>query len=219
MCIKQTWLSSIGQKLLLATTGLVMFFFFLVPHLCGNILFLFGPGIFNSYAEHLHQLVPLVVGIEVLMLASVSVHMAMAVRVVWGNHMARDRRVTLRSSEERSWAARLMPVSGIMILVFIVKHLLDFTLRAKPQASLSGHMVNDVYGMMLDKFSHPGQVVFYLLFMVAVGLHLSHALQSALQTFGWYVPRTGSRIKLASALVAVLMASTFAIMPVVAFFR
>ena len=63
-------LSSIGQKFLLATSGTVMFLLFLVPHMGGNILFLFGQDIFNSYAYHLHELVPIVIGIEILMLIS-----------------------------------------------------------------------------------------------------------------------------------------------------
>lgn len=212
-------LSSIGQKLLLATSGLIMFFLFLIPHMSGNILFLFGPDLFNSYAEHLHQLVPIVVGIEVIMIISITVHMIMAARVVHDNRKARDRRITQKSSGERSLAARLMPVSGVMIFIFIVKHLLDFTLRTKPVTELHGHEVADVYGMMIEKFSQPGNVAFYLIFMVAVALHLSHALQSAVQTYGIYVPRTGSRIKLVSTLVAIAMASTFAIMPVVAYLR
>jgi succinate dehydrogenase / fumarate reductase cytochrome b subunit len=211
-------LSSIGQKLLLATTGLIMFLLFLIPHMGGNVLFLFGPELFNSYAEHLHKLVPIVIGIEVLMLLSITVHMVMGIRVAWANAKAHDKRITQKSSKERSLAARLMPVSGGMIFVFIIKHLLDFTLREKPV--LEGHEgAVDVYGMMLDKFSHPGNVAFYLVFMAALALHLSHALQSALQTYGIYVPREGSQIKRVSALVAIAMASTFAIMPVVAYIR
>jgi succinate dehydrogenase / fumarate reductase cytochrome b subunit len=218
MNIKQTVFSSIGQKLLLATSGLVMFLLFLIPHMGGNILFLFGPDLFNSYAMHLHQLVPIVIGIEVLMLASIMVHMVMAVRVVLANHKAHDRRLSQKSTPERSLAAKLMPVSGGMIFVFIVKHLLDFTLgAAKGQIDLHGHMVNDVYGMVFEKFQQPGHVAFYVLFMVAVGFHLSHALQSSLQTYGLYVPREGSKIKLVSLLVAIAMAGTFAIIPIVAF--
>lgn len=220
MNVKQKLLSSIGQKLLLATSGLVMFLLFLIPHMGGNILFLFGPDIFNSYAAHLHQLVPIVIGIEVLMLVSVAIHMVLAVRVTFANRTAHDKRFTQKASKERSLAAKLMPVSGGMIFIFIVKHLLDFTLGvAKDQVALNGHMVNDVYGMVLAKFQQPDQVVFYVLFMVAVGFHLSHALQSSLQTYGLYVPREGSRIKLASTLVAIGMAGTFAIIPIVAFIR
>jgi succinate dehydrogenase / fumarate reductase cytochrome b subunit len=185
----------------------------------GNILFLFGPEMFNSYAMHLHQLVPIVIGIEVLMLVSITVHMIMAFRVVMTNRKAADKRHSQKSSKERSFAARLMPVSGIMIFIFIIKHLLDFTFTAKDKVDLHGHMANDVYGMVLARFQDPVHVAFYLLFMVAVGLHLSHALQSSLQTYGIYVPREGSKIKKVSMLIAILMASTFAIIPIVAFMR
>lgn len=220
MGIKQTLLSSIGRKLILATSGLIMFLLFLIPHMGGNVLFLFGPDLFNSYAHHLHQLVPVVIGIELLMLASISVHMLTAFSVVMGNHRARDRRITLRSSEERSWAARLMPLSGIMIFIFIVKHLLDFKFYEKASTTLHGVETYDVYAMVLARFQgDPVHVVFYVGFMIAVGLHLSHALQSTLQTYGLYVPREGSKIKLASAVIAAGMAATFAIIPIVAFIR
>ena len=219
MSTKRTILSSIGQKLLLATSGLVMFLLFLIPHMGGNVLFLFGEELFNSYAMHLHDLVPIVIGIEVIMLISISIHMIMAFRVVLTNRKASDKRHSQKSSKERSLAAKLMPVSGIMIFIFIVKHLLDFTLRAKPQTELHDHMVTDVYGMMLTRFDEPGHVIFYVLFMVAVGLHLSHGLQSSLQTYGLYVPRAGSKIKLVSKLVAIGMASTFAIIPIIAYTR
>ncbi len=213
-------LSSIGQKLLLATSGLIMFLLFLIPHMGGNILFLFGSETFNSYAMHLHQLVPIVIGIEVLMLLSITIHMAMAFRVVLANRKAADKRHSQTSSKERSLAAKLMPLSGIMIFIFIIKHLLDFTIGApKEQIELHGHMANDVYGMVITRFQDPVHVIFYVLFMVAVGLHLSHALQSSLQTYGLYVPREGSKIKLVSMLIAIGMAGTFAIIPIVAFIR
>ena len=98
MGIKQALLSSIGQKLLVATSGLVMFLLFLIPHMGGNVLFLFGPDLFNSYAHHLHQLVPIVIGIEVLMLTSITVHMILAFRVVFANAKAHAKRHTLKSS-------------------------------------------------------------------------------------------------------------------------
>ncbi len=208
-------LSSIGQKLLLATSGLIMFLLFLIPHMGGNILFLFGPDIFNSYAMHLHQLVPIVIGLEVLMLISITIHMAMAIRVSLSNAKAAGTRHSQKGSKERSLAARLMPYSGGMIFLFIVKHLLDFRVRPPmEQIEMHGHMVNDVYGMVYTQFQHLGHVVFYVLFMVAVGFHLSHALQSALQTYGLYIPRKGSKIKLISTLIAIAMAGTFAIIPI-----
>ena len=220
MNVKQTLLSSIGQKLLLATSGLVMFLLFLIPHMGGNVLFLFGPDIFNAYAHHLHQLVPLVIGIELLMLASISIHMFMAFRVVLANRRAQDTRFSQKSTKERSLAARLMPVSGGMIFIFIVKHLLDFKFYDKVTTTLHGVETYDVYAMVLSRFQNdPLHVAFYVFFMAAVGLHLSHALQSSLQTYGLYVPREGSRIKKISVFAAAGMAATFAIIPITAFIK
>ncbi|HSR88549.1 MAG TPA: succinate dehydrogenase cytochrome b subunit [Pontiella sp.] len=220
MSIKQTVLSSIGQKLLLATSGLIMFLLFLIPHMGGNVLFLFGPDIFNSYAHHLHQLVPIVIGIEVLMLTSITVHMIMAFRVVLTNRAAADKRLSQKSSEERSLAARLMPVSGGMIFIFIIKHLLDFKFYEKAQTTLHGVETYDVYAMVLHRFQDdPVHLLFYVGFMVAVGLHLSHALQSSLQTYGLFVPREGSKIKQVSSILGWGMAATFSIIPVIAFIK
>lgn len=220
MSVKQTVFSSIGQKLLLATSGLIMFLLFLIPHMGGNVLFLFGPDLFNSYAHHLHQLVPVVIGIEVLMLTSISIHMIMAFRVVLANRAAADKRLSQKSSEKRSLAAKLMPISGGMIFIFIVKHLLDFKFYEKATTTLHGVETYDVYAMVLSRFQgDPVHLAFYVGFMIAVGLHLSHALQSSVQTYGLYVPREGSRIKCASAVVGWGMALTFAIIPIIAFIR
>ena len=211
-------LISIGQKLLLATSGTIMFLLFLIPHMGGNVLFLFGPDIFNSYAYHLHELVPIVIGIEIIMLVSISIHMIMGVRTAIQNKKAAAKRHSLKQTKERSLAARLMPVSGIMIFIFICVHLSDFKAHDKSKVMLDGHEVYDVYGMVLSRFSGDlFYVAMYILFMIAVGLHLSHALQSALQTYGVYVPRTKSKIKLLSTIIAIGMASTFSIIPIIAF--
>lgn len=220
MSVKTSILSSIGQKLLVATSGLIMFLLFLIPHMGGNVLFLFGPDVFNSYAHHLHQLVPVVIGIEILMLASISVHMIMAIRLVLKNRKAKSTRHSQKSSAKRSLAAKLMPVSGIMIFIFIIKHLLDFKFYEKAKTTLHGVETYDVYQMVLSRFQDdPVHLVFYVGFMVAVGLHLSHALQSSLQTFGLYVPREDSKLKKASAVIGWGMAATFAVIPIAAFIK
>lgn len=187
------------------------------------MLFLFGPDIFNSYAHHLHELVPIVIGIEVLMLVSISVHMIMGLRLVLANRKAASKRHSQKSSKERSLAAKLMPVSGTMIFIFILKHLWDFKFYEKDKAPLHGdeaHMVYDVYAMVLTRFQDDMiHLAFYVGFMIAVGLHLSHALQSSLQTYGLYVPREGSKLKKASAVIGWGMAATFAVIPIAAFIK
>ena len=94
-------LSSIGKKFLLATSGTIMFLLFLVPHMGGNILFLFGQDIFNSYAYHLHELVPIVIGIEILMLISISIHMFMGIRTAIQNKKAASKRHSLKQTKRK----------------------------------------------------------------------------------------------------------------------
>ena len=218
MSTRKLLLSSIGQKLLLATSGLTMFLLFLVPHMGGNVLFLFGQDIFNSYAYHLHELIPIVIAVEIIMLISISIHMIMAFRTMLANRKAAKKRYSQKASAERSLSAKLMPVSGIMIFIFIIIHLANFKFYEKEKVMLNDHQVYDVYGMVLGRFQ--GDLLYvgvYLLFMVAVGMHLSHALQSSLQTYGVHVPRKNSKIKLASKVIAILMALTFSVIPIKAF--
>ena len=59
----QTLWSSIGKKLLMALTGLA-FCGFLAGHLAGNLTIYGGKDAFNSYAEHLHALGPVLTLVE-----------------------------------------------------------------------------------------------------------------------------------------------------------
>lgn len=219
MSVQQVLKSSIGRKMIMAATGLIMFFLFLLPHLGGNILFLFGPDLFNSYAMHLHELKALLIVIQLIMIVSILVHMITGMSLVIGNKLGSGKRETWKSTPKRSLTARLMPVSGTMIFLFIIKHLLDFQRYEKTTTVIDGHTTYDVYAMVLERFQDPVHVALYVMFMIAVGLHLSHGLQSTLQTFGFYVPREGSLIKRVSVLVAIVVAGTFAIIPVVAYLR
>ena len=138
----------------------------------------------------------------------------MAFRTMLANKKAAKKRYSQKASAERSLSARLMPLSGIMIFIFIVIHLANFKFYEKSTVILNDHKVYDVYGMVIARFQ--GDLLYvavYLLFMVAVGLHLSHALQSALQTYGVFVPREKSKIKLASKIIAITMALTFSVIP------
>ena len=86
------------------------------------------------------------------MLISISIHMIMAAKTSWANRKAAAKRHSQKGSRERSWAARLMPVSGIMIFIFIIIHLANFKFYEKSTTMLDGHEVYDVYGMVLSRF-------------------------------------------------------------------
>ena len=54
-CLETYWSSSIGKKLVVALTGIVLVSF-LVGHLIGNLVVFLGPEPFNEYAYFLHHM-------------------------------------------------------------------------------------------------------------------------------------------------------------------
>ena len=92
-----------------------------------------------------------------------------------------------------SYASRTMLVSGLVLFVFIVYHVLHFTVQME-QINLTGQnfesMVDakerhDIYRMMVVGFSNPIVAIFYVISMALLSLHLSHGLSSMFQSLGW----------------------------------
>ena len=78
---------SIGRKVVMAVTGLLMVLF-VIGHLLGNLTIFAGPNGINAYAEHLHQLAPLVWGTRIVMGVAVVLHVVLAIQVTLENHAA-----------------------------------------------------------------------------------------------------------------------------------
>ena len=79
--------SSVGTKLLIGLTGLLLFLY-LILHLAGNALIFAGPEIFNAYS---HTLIsnPLIVPIEIGLLIVFIIHVYKAVTNYIENRAAR----------------------------------------------------------------------------------------------------------------------------------
>jgi succinate dehydrogenase / fumarate reductase cytochrome b subunit len=169
--------SSIAKKLGMALTGMVLYGF-LLGHLIGNSLLLRDDGgqAFNAYSEFLVTH-PLIVPVELFLLATLVVHVYMAIRVSIENKRARpDRYQRVQSQGERSWASRTMIYSGILIFSFLVFHLLTFKYGDQGDGTL--------YDLVYATFQKPAFQALYIFSMVVLGFHLWHAFQSAFQTLG-----------------------------------
>src|SRR3712207_7719107 len=70
--------------------------------------------------------------------------------------------------------------SGIIIVLFVIFHLLDLTTGQANPAFRHG----DVYNNIVASFSRWYVALFYILAMLALGLHLYHGLWSMFQTLG-----------------------------------
>lgn len=221
---KGTLRSSVFRKQVIAVTGLVMIGF-LVAHLSGNLLIYAGPEAFNAYAEKLQQLAPILWVMRIGLIASVLLHVYLTLKLVQENRAARPQGYAVDEPKgRRSIAAMIMQYTGIFILIFLVLHLYDFTFGNKsgPQSVIPGISNGEslgLFGLVWNsfKFTDPIgwiRVPVYLIAVTGVGLHLSHAIQSVVQTLGFSHPRYTPMIRKASIAIGALLALGFGMIPV-----
>jgi succinate dehydrogenase / fumarate reductase cytochrome b subunit len=199
--------SNFACKQTMAVTGIV-FGLFVLFHMIGNLKAYLGPDDFDGYALWLrHMLEPAVPYSGVLwvlravLLACVVAHVTCATILFFRARAARGpfRRKGLPL---RSFAARTMPVTGVVLLLFIIFHILDLTTGTRPVASAEYTPMTATrsfaYDNLVHSFDRPWVAVFYLLAMLVLGLHLSHGLWAAVNDLG----ATGRRVRQLALAVA-----------------
>jgi len=178
--------SSIGQKVVMAVTGLILFTF-VVGHMIGNLQVYLGPEALNAYGAFLRHLVH-GVGIWVVratMLACVGLHIWAATSLTLASWKARPVGYRKVTPEASTYASRTMRWSGPLLALFIGYHLAHLTLGATGPAFKEG----DVYHNVVAGFSLWPISAFYIVAMLALGLHMFHGVWSLLQTLGLSHPR------------------------------
>jgi succinate dehydrogenase / fumarate reductase cytochrome b subunit len=101
---------------------------------------------------------------------------------------------------------------GVTLLVFIVWHLLNFTIG---KVNVQGGATDDPYNLLVDTFDVWWLTLLYLVAMVALGMHLHHGVFSAAQTLGLTNNDKARRnAKAAGALLAVVIAGGFSLVPI-----
>jgi succinate dehydrogenase / fumarate reductase cytochrome b subunit len=195
----------------MAVTGIV-FGLFVLMHMIGNLKAYLGPQHFDDYAMWLRQLAePLVPysgvlwALRVVLLACLVGHVGCAYLLTCRAWAARGpwRRKGLPL---RSFAARTMPVTGVVLLLFIVFHILDLTTGTRPVASQQYQPVSGgrsfAYDNLVHSFDRPWVSAFYIAAMLLLGLHLSHGLWLAVNDLG----ATGRRVRQVSVAAAGVIA-------------
>ena len=183
--------SSVGRKILMSITGQLLIIFILI-HLIGNSTIFFGPNGINAYAEHLHSLPPLVWGFRLFMLAAIGVHIIYGVQLTLENKAANPGAYAVKKNLKATFASENMIWTGLALLAFIVYHLLQFTVHVTPDIVIGLDAVNrpDVFKMVVTSFSNGLIALVYAAAMVMLFLHLSHGIQSFVQTMGWNNEKT-----------------------------
>ncbi len=221
MNLPQYWNSTIGRKQIVATTGLVLIGF-LIGHLAGNLFIYGGPDLYNAYAKKLTGLRPGLYGVEMALLLIFLIHLYVTALIVWDNFKARGQRryEVFRPVGQRSWSSILMSYTGTIIVVFVIWHLLDFTFvdHLGPQNLVHGQNLG-LYGIVYNAFADPWHSGFYILAMIAVGMHLSHGVQSFCQTYGLISPRVQPTLVTVSHGMGILVAMAYSSIPLFILFQ
>ena len=178
--------TSIGKKVVMAVTGLILFGF-VVVHMLGNLKIFQGRDYINAYGVFLREVGGPLFGHEMLLwiarivlLASVLLHIWAAYQLTRIDLASRPVRYAVRKNQECGYAARTLRWGGVLIALFIVYHVLHFTTGTAHPRFVEG----DVYNNVVIGFQNPLVSLFYIAAQIALGLHLYHGAWSMFQTLG-----------------------------------
>jgi succinate dehydrogenase / fumarate reductase cytochrome b subunit len=203
------WDSTVGKKIMMAVTGVILIGFVIV-HMIGNLKVYQGADAFNHYAEGLRTLGEPFFGygqllwiLRIILLVAVIVHIVAAVQLVL--HSRKARAIGYRKYDGDmvfSYASRTMKWGGLIILGFVIYHLLHLTFGSAHPDFIAG----DVYHNLVAGFRSWPVSIAYVLAMIPLGFHLYHGFWSMFQTFGATNPKLDRmRRPLAAALALVVV--------------
>ncbi len=178
--------SSVGRKIIMAFTGIVLVAFVCV-HLLGNSSVFLGADAINAYAQKLHSLGPFVWVFRLVMLAAFAIHIFYGIQLTLENKAATPEKNVQVKRLKTGFGAETMIVSGVAIALFAIYHLLHFTVRVtNPDiyVPMGDSGMVDVFFMMVKGFQSSLAVLIYLVGMGFLFLHVAHGFQSLFQTIG-----------------------------------
>lgn len=221
--------SSIGRKFIQAISGafLIVFlllhatinFFSVIDSFTGKFgiaaadekLFTAGDGLFKLGCDFMSTPV-ISIMVPILALGFV-IHIGYGIWLTIINMKARGgykRYEVASKAKVDSWSSKNMLVLGIIILGCIGFHLTDFWAHMQlPEMFGIGVYENNPYLLLCLTFGRPWILCGYLLWFVALFLHLTHGFWSMFQTIGWDGKIWFKRIKVIGVIVAAIICLMF----------
>jgi succinate dehydrogenase / fumarate reductase cytochrome b subunit len=182
--------SAVLKKAIMAVTG-VFLFGWVFAHMFGNLKIFFGRESFNHYAEFLKvmgsPLIPptwLLWVTRFFLLAAVGLHIWAATSLTLQNRRARPIDYREIRGVELDYAARTMRMSGYLLAVYVIYHLLHLTFGTVH----AEFVATDPYSNVVRAFQSLPVAAVYVFANLLLGLHLYHGLWSLFQSLGWSHP-------------------------------
>jgi len=212
--------SSIVKKQFIGLTGLLLCGF-LVSHLAGNLLIFVGDEAFNRYAYTLTSNKAFLYTAESILGLIFLSHLVLALRVTYENYDARPEKyaVKTRTGKGATFASSTMPITGLILLAFIIWHLKGLKFGPEYTITYGNTEMRDLYRLLLEYFSIPLNVIGYIFGMVAMGFHVSHGFWSAFQSLGLSHPRYTPLLNNLAIIFSIVISISFSILPIYCYFK
>jgi succinate dehydrogenase / fumarate reductase, cytochrome b subunit len=179
--IRSFYGSMVGKKVVMGITGLIGVGFVIV-HALGNLLVFRGPDAINSYSRFLKSTGEILWTLRIILIIAVILHVIAAIQLTRQSRAARTIGYAKHEAQAATIASRTMRWGGALLLVFIVLHILHFTTGTIRPAGNFTH--EDVYANVVMSFRIWWVSLFYVISMVALGLHLYHGAWSSVRSIG-----------------------------------
>jgi succinate dehydrogenase / fumarate reductase cytochrome b subunit len=183
-------LSSITKKLIMSISGLFLIVFMLL-HMTINFFSVIdtvkgtygaADGLFQAGCDFMA--LPIITIMVPVLAAGFLVHIAYALILTYGNYKARGtERYAVANKTKAEWASKNMLVLGVVVLGIVAIHLNHFWAEMQLK-EFQGHHAENPYLLLNETFKNWWMVVLYIVWFVALGLHLCHGFWSAFQTMG-----------------------------------
>jgi succinate dehydrogenase / fumarate reductase cytochrome b subunit len=204
----------VGKKFVMGVTGLIGIGF-VILHSIGNLLVFRGPAAINAYSHFLKSTGELLWALRIILLVAVALHVIAAIQLTMQSRAARSVGYTKHLSQVATISSRTMRWGGALLLVFIVFHILHFTTGTIRPAGMFSP--DDVYANVVYSFRVWWVALFYVVAMIALGLHLFHGAWSSMRSIGVSPPSPQPLHRRISLAIAVFVWAAFTAIPVAVF--
>jgi succinate dehydrogenase / fumarate reductase cytochrome b subunit len=182
------WRSTVGAKVVVAVTGLILLGFTLF-HMLGNLQVFLGAEEMNTYGAFLHKPEILWAG-RAVVFGSIGLHIVAQAKLVAATAVARPTGYRKWNAKASTIYSRTMKYTGPIILIFFVLHLLNLTTGAEfgfyvhPEPYLQDGNVPRAFENLTSLLANPLWATFYIVANLALASHLWHGAFSMTKTLG-----------------------------------
>jgi succinate dehydrogenase / fumarate reductase, cytochrome b subunit len=226
MTFKQMFVSSIGQKFVMALTGIFLIAFLVVHVGLNACIWADDNGeMFNVGAHFMGTMVVIRI-MEIGLFIGIIIHVIQGFALTAFNQKKRKIGYEVDYGNRGSkWYSRSMGLLGTLLLLFLVMHIYHFwvpsrlggvaNIQALNEVTYeSGKQYHNLYAEMLNVFQNPLIVLLYVVGCISLAYHLMHGFESAFRTIGLHNNRYLKILRFTGRGFAIVVSAAFAMMPV-----